>query len=721
MIKATIFQSEAQIEAARNLEEFVCYSRDELTLFADREDFDWRNTEWPSARWVKVSVGKRQRLNDEDRLDPDFVDFAKAYFRYKNTDKPTQTTWEVQALKCIEAALLSATGSGGLQGLSLAVLDEAAVVARGRYSCQAAYHVGRNIRNIARFVSQKRLVAVDLSTWQSPISRPSSVRRTGSLGQAEIEQKLPSPAGMDAMAEIFANNFSEPRARFVSAVWALLMSAPWRISELLRLHIDAEYEERDDNGILTYGLRYYGAKGFEYDIKWVPKVMEEVAREAFRRIKALTDPARSLARHLEVHPNRPFLYPDAPDVGVEDELSLDQKAAYLRYREPREKLYRSRWDFRTIREHWDRSRTKLPSGFPVFDKATRLKWSQALFCMHWRLLTVTRTDWYRLAKPDANTVNDLLGGGKRSVAGQLGYREPAGTPIKLTTHQARHYLSTVAERGSMAQGHLAQWAGRANIKDNVVYNHMSEEEHVQRGRGLLERSGLYGRDGAPHIKAPTTSAEANVGVTGPTHRTAFGMCEHDWAMSPCTKHGDCISCAEHAYVKGDAKSYDRLKAAYEHSFAECQKALTAIREGTSVADRWLEHGLKVLIRQQQLLTLLESDDIEDGTSIRLTDNRAEHTHLRRELDRRDPRFRDRSLAAEVGALIARVKNGEALVDVTRSGDRDAAGRVAARHEAHVGAIGQADRQAAADTDDQTDAGAPGEGQSRVRRAEGGVA
>ena len=71
------------------------------------------------------------------------------------------------------------------------------------------------------------------------------------------------------MAEVFSNNPAEPRARFISAVWALLMSAPWRISELLRLHVDAECEGDDEDGIVSYGLRYYGAKGFEYNIKWM--------------------------------------------------------------------------------------------------------------------------------------------------------------------------------------------------------------------------------------------------------------------------------------------------------------------------------------------------------------------------------------------------------------------------------------------------------------------
>ena len=60
----------------------------------------------------------------------------------------------------------------------------------------------------------------------------------------------------------------------------------------------------------------YDLKGFEHDIKWVPTVMEPVAREAFRRIRAMTESPRALARYLETGPNVPFLYPDAPQVWV---------------------------------------------------------------------------------------------------------------------------------------------------------------------------------------------------------------------------------------------------------------------------------------------------------------------------------------------------------------------------------------------------------------------
>ena len=618
-------------------------------------------------------------------MDAEFIEFAKAYFRYKNTERPTSTRWEVPALKCMEAALLAVTGSASVQGLSFAVLDEAAVVARTHFTPQARYHVGRTLRDVARFLSEEHLVLADVSTWRSPLPRPPSVARTGKLGWAETERKLPSKAGMNAMAEIFANNPSEPRACFISAVWALLLAAPWRISELLRLHVDAQYEEPDENSVAAYGLRYYGAKGFEYDIKWVPKVMEPIAREAFRRIRALTDTGRSLANHLETRWDSPFLHSDAPRVGIDDELTIHQKATYLRHAVPKAERYQRPWDFRSIRVHWERSRTKLPRGFPVFDEKTGLKWCDALFCMHWDLLSVARTDWYRLWRPDANTVNDLLGAAKRGrgVAHQLGYSEPDGSPIKPTSHQARHFVSTIACRGGMAEEVLARWAGRADPSHNAVYNHMSEEEHVQRDRKLLEESGLLTTDEALGVNEPTTPAGAGVNLTGPTHRTEFGVCEHDWVMSPCTKHGDCIVCTEHTYVKGDTEAHRRVKEMFDHHVTECKKALAALRDGTSLADRWLVHALKLLVRCAELLELLESAEIEDGAVIRLADNGAEHTHLRRELGQREPQARDERLAGEIGALIARAQNGEALDAIVRSAGRVALGRMAKGHQVDV--------------------------------------
>ena len=640
MNNVRLFRSAEDLAARRNLREFIRHCRTELTWLADVDGFDWDSIGWPHLRWVKLGVGKRKRVRPQDALDPEFIDFAKAYYRWMQTVRPVRMRWDVQALRCLETALLDSTGSASIHGLTYGVLDAAAVAARARFTPQVRYHVGRTLGEIAALVAEQRLAPLDSSGWKSPFSRPVSVRQTGPIGRERIESKMPSEAGLAAMAEIFARDPCDPPTRFVSAVWALLLCAPWRIGEILRLHVDAEHEGHNDHGVLSYGLRYYGSKRFGHDVKWVPKVMEPVAREAFRRLREMTQSARDLARHLETSPRTPLLYPDAPRVGLDDPLSLDDKARYLRLPVPRGSVPGFQWQFPTIREHWAEAQARRPEGFPVFSKETGLRFSDALFCIHRDFLHETRpTDWYRLTVPTADTVNGLLKSirARRSVMAKLGYTEPDGTPIKLTTHQARHYLSTIAERGAMAEEDLAKWAARAQLRDNAVYNHMTESERAERARESLAGTSLAKSPKALPPRVPTTPAEHNLGVAGPTHRTEFGVCEHDWASLPCTKNRDCVSCSEHMYFKGDAQSHERIKARHEHRVAESTKALDAIVAGTRVADRWLEHALKALVREAELLRLMEDDSIPDGSAIRLADESAEHTHLRRALAQRLPR------------------------------------------------------------------------------------
>ena len=655
MTRLPIFRSASEIAAERNLDAFIQRSRQNLA----GAGFAWDDSAWPGVRWVKLSVGTRAHSRDDELLDPEFVDFAKAYSVSKNAARPSSVRWERQALRCIESALVTRTRSGSIQGLSRAVLDDAVTVASGRFSPQVRYHVGREIQLIAEFVSNQRLIPRDLSTWKHSCKRPSSTRRTGAAGRDEAASKLPSEAGLHAMAEVFANDPQDPPVRFASAIFALLMCAPWRISEVLTLHVDAEYEVADDQGVPSYGLRFYGAKGFGHDIKWVPQVMEPVAREAFRRLREMTESARTLARHLETTPGIPFLYFDAPEVGVEDALSLDQKSAYLRRPLPK-RVQRNHptWGFQSIREHWDQARIRVPRGFPVFDIETGLKWSQALCCVPRNLLHRSRpVDWYAFAAPNGNTINDLFGSGrwKTGVLARLGYREPDGRPIRLRSHQPRHYLSTVAERGAMAQSDMAKWAGRALMRDNRVYNHVPQSERVQRIRHVLADTPLGGSSTPSSVPVPTTPAQFNWGACGPTHRTEFGICEHDWAMAPCLKNRDCLNCCEHVYRKGDAEVQARIRAMYDHHVAECTKALDAVRVGTAVADRWLEHALRSLGRERQLLELLESDAIEDGAPVRLSDAHAEHSHLRRALDQL---LREPSLPESICDLIASYLSGE---------------------------------------------------------------
>ena len=645
-------RTKAKRECGADLAEFIRYCRDDLTWTNDDPDFNWASPVWRGARWVKVTVGTRRVFDQTEQLDPEFVDSAKAYFRYRGSHSPGRRSFkEIPTLKVLEAALLAVTKSGSILELSLQVLDEAAAVARRHYGDVSRYEIGRHLRDIASFLSKRKLVPIDVSSWRSPFKRPISTRRTGSVGRQEIDRKMPSEAGIAAMAEIFANNPDDPMQRFLSAVWALLMSAPFRISEIFSLRVDAEVEEEDDDGNPCYGFRYYGAKGFEYDTKWVPTEMKQTARKAFRRIRDMTQSARALATHLESEPGVPFLYDDGPKVGMHDKLSLKDKAAYLRNPPPKCSIHRLQfWRFKAIAEHWEKARSDTPRGFPYFNKKIRLKWSEALFCMHVHALHPKHpTDYYRLWAPTTSTINDLmrLPNHRRGVGllGQLGYTEPDGSPIKLTSHQPRHYLSTLAERGGMAQEDLAKWAGRANVKDNRVYNHMSNEEKVAQVRAVTQDIRLFGAHEMSKPQPPVTLRDFNLREAGPVHVTEFGYCTHPFVMSPCDKYRDCLNCTEHVYVKGNAGCYERIKKKVDFLQSQYDEAREAMDRKESGADRWLEYVSKTLFPAKELLAILESDEIENGAVIkRNPDAVREHSHLGRALEQRLPQPPDNSLA-----------------------------------------------------------------------------
>lgn len=618
------FSPRATLAASENRAEFIRMCREELTVFGLH--LNWGGISWPkAANFTKLGVSSRGYV-ESDRLDDAFIDFAKAYFRYQQGHHPTGTKNESKALRAIEAALLQAHGTASIARLDTAVLDEAAVLARGHYSPLAAYHCGREIQRLARFVSEKHLIPVDLSTWKSPIKKPSDITiQTGAKAKAIQEKKLPSQEALDALAEIFANNPSDPRDIFTSSTFAMTMCAPVRISEILELPVDCEVEEQDAQGTIQYGWRFYSAKGYEGDIKWIPEVMVPIAKEAVRRIRVLTEEARMLAASIDENKNKPHRYFKQPNVANDTQ----------------------------------------PANFPWLSEEKKIKYSNALFCMT-RYLLGGRWDFRQniLWAPTNNIFNNDLSPREhssttrhQSIFDRHGYKDSDGQRLKLTSHQARHLLTTLANRGGLSQEQIAKWAGRADPKQNRVYNHMSEWEMVAKAEALDTSLTLFGPSGEVSQHVPVTTQEINMMERGAMHVTVWGVCGHDFIMSPCEKFQDCLNCEEHVCIKGlgkdNAERLARIKIRLDQVEKDCAEAQAAIDKGYAGADRWYEYHQKTVLRLRQLVELLESQQVPDGAQIKLRDGN-DFSHLRRVI---------RSKA--VDALQHKASDAALLSDMTR--------------------------------------------------------
>lgn len=149
------FSPRTNLTASENLAEFIRMCGEDLTVFG--AGLDWETIAWPkAANFTKLGVRARG-FSESDRLNDEFIDFAKAYFRYQQGHHPTGTKNESKALRVLEATFIQTMGRADIAGLSFAVLDEAAILARAHYVPMAAYHCGRELQRLARFVSEKHL------------------------------------------------------------------------------------------------------------------------------------------------------------------------------------------------------------------------------------------------------------------------------------------------------------------------------------------------------------------------------------------------------------------------------------------------------------------------------------------------------------------------------------------------------------------------------------
>lgn len=615
------FTSKSELDAANNLRQFIERCKTELNVFG--ESLDWVRWRWPKAgNFTKLGANSRTK-DVKDKLDDEFIEFAKAYFRYQQGHKPTGTKNELKALRAVEKALLQSMRNASISNISISTLDLAAQLMVESYTGGSAYHGGRELERLAVFLTSKNLVSSDLSNWKNPIPRKRDEIQTGKKAKDRREVKLPAEDALAAMAEIFANNPDDPRDIFTSSLFAMLLCAPSRVSEVLELPVDCEIEQTDSKGVLRYGWRFYSGKGYGADIKWIPTEMVGIAKKAIRRITDLTAESRRLAVHIERGAGSFYRHANCPQVSDDQVLTAIEIQNALGGL-----VLPKRGGEDTLSKLWQYVLSKQPEGFPWFSEEKGIKFSNALFCMQRNLLHSKRgVSPVILWRPTNNTLNNDLSHRNNvkdhtSIFDRHVYKNADGERLKMTSHQPRHLLNTIAQRGGLSQLQIAKWSGRAEATQNRTYNHMSEYEMVALAEGLDQSLTLFGPSGDVATHIPVTIQEFNTMEKGAVHVTEFGVCVHDYTMSPCEKYRDCLNCSEQVCIKGETDKLGRIKKRLAEVETQYLAAKQAIEDGLAGADRWYEYHENTLGRLRELVIILENPDLPDGAQIKLRNDKA---------------------------------------------------------------------------------------------------
>jgi len=585
-----IFTPKFEKDAKRNLKDFISFSESLPPL---NQEMDYASAYWKgAANFTKIGVSSRNR-EPKNLLDGSIIPFAKAYLLYSKTLNTSIAHNEMRAIRAIEKVMVRIYGKVDICSINSVVFDQAAQEIRESYSASPAYHGGSHLEKLQRFLVAKKIIKP--FTWLNPIKRgEDTVERVGKKGAENRNKKLPDENALLALADIFARaeDHLAPRDIFTTSAMAILLAAPARGSELFYLKEDCLHEDFDRHGNKALGIKWYSGKGYGYEVEYVPSAMEDTVREAIRRLQNLSAEARKFALSLESEK----LFDDK-----------DNAFPYIKYKRK---------------------------------NSVKVKWSSGLFSFfHYQLSIRNKTHVHKLWVPNINTLNEDLAPTKKhkrnsdELSNVKSVFERHEYPsYTITSHQIRHLLSTIAKVNGMETGLLTKWAGRANEKHNRVYNHTLPEHYNK------QLSAITGGDKGSNnslltieVIKPETIQEINTSASLTLHQTEFGVCIHDYIVSPCSKHRNCIACTEQVCVKGDEVKLERLKKrlASERSALDSDKE--AMDEGTIGADRHYNKRLETIKYCSELIEKLTDNNLPDGSLIKVSSDQ-EMSHLDKAMD-----------------------------------------------------------------------------------------
>lgn len=499
-----------------------------------------------------------------------------------------------------------------------------------RYAQATIYGTVISLLKLARFLDVRGICRPLFYSVQTPC--PSKAICTASMQEKRLS-KLPTTTALEGLADVYNQLAQTPQDRLRIAAVAILVVTGFRVGELLTLPVACEVEEMR-RGRPAYGLRYYkskaGAPGKLYDVRWLTPLQADLAREAIREIRDITEPARQQAKVLEDNdPHIPipgFAETDrmyARDIqhimgmpqlsAVHGTISREQLPRY-----GKEKKYYF-----------------LPSEFEAYLQTRRVKnlWtvaredgtyqmlSESLFVVFKNFFFPRGGHVCLLAEPIRKSqINSFLSshGLNKSVFERFNIREEDGTFCRMSSHQFRHWLNDVADKGGLPTDVLTRWMGRDNPRDTEAYKHATMGERLRWVKEGIQGEQLQGTMANVYFELPEGERDDFLdGQIQAVHFTPMGLCLHDFAVEPCPYHLNCVrGCPDYLRTKGNRRERQHLlevQRKTEEALTSAQREAT--ETGSPLAQAWVEHHQQTLLGIQRALSIDGETHFPDGTLV----------------------------------------------------------------------------------------------------------
>lgn len=655
-----------------NLARFIERARTEVAAFGADLDFD--AVAWETRRHVTVRPSKSPpprlwftanpaRLGTHHSAEPmpePFGSFAKAVIRLRQEFKPTKTSpVMLRALRY----LCRATTERGVDPTLMTALDfqRAIALCREVEKHESAYRVGTMLASLAEMLNDEGLTAVRI-TFKNPVSRPEDGLKFGGKAERRRAQKLPSEETLQALGEI-SNRLTQDSDILRMRVVELLSCGGWRINEALTLPADCEvWDEPTKNGqpildsqgqpVRRYGIRYFAEKTGRPDVKWIPSAMVDVARRAIADIRRITEPFRESARWMHENPGRarlPGKWHELPEDAV---IPAPEVALMFGCHPGAGMVLLNNWKVPTFRQGPKRRFVRRSDLEAAILREQRADMVPDLSLPKHEYLMLMPRNWSHARRGvlesivvhvHENAIFDFITGspGTASVFQRFGFLDTDGTPLRMTSHQLRHWLNTLAQEGGMPQLQLARWSGRTEVSQNAAYNHVSAVALAEKARETLSAGRVVGPIQEAHDRLPPLRREDWArAVFATAHITDIGLCANDWSMLPCQAHGACAGCAEHLVIRGDAAQSARARAMLDDHERLLTTAEAEAADGTYGASNYVAHHRKMVDALRAILAVHDDGTIPTGTLVQLSWGRDGRPFVRARRGGDDPDSRE---------------------------------------------------------------------------------
>jgi hypothetical protein len=645
--------------AADNREMLIDRARHDCAAFGmdlDFDRYDWNVTAYcprPAGKAGQKAVlyftthenGTSKGIEGRTPLPEPFCSVLKALVRLKKDGNPKLVDLPLSRMIIAARYLIPLLEDRGYDPCRLIPrdFDEACHQIRARGGSPSThYRIGQSLAEISRELNRYNITLFPF-TWKNTFRRVTNEARIGVKAE-EAGRKLPEQQVLNELARI-SHLVTDDSDRVLMAAVKLMHCAPWRVGEVNTLSANCWVEvpyikdghpvlDEEGNPRVRSGIRYWPEKATDTDIKWIPDVMVPVAKHAIDTLLEISRPARELARWYEQNIGRAWL--PGPDHGPNQHFPLKELVDTLGFsnvaavrtmlRSKGVAIYGERGDNFVVREDIEKILLSKWRKLDYLGKDRRgMRRSEHLFLVNEHLHSYRGTNPCALEMTTDQHISDFLCGrgsaeGRvRSVFERFDSVDSKGNPLRINTHDFRHWLNTLVQQHGADQAIVAKWSGRTDIKQNAEYDHVPGIRLAEVGRDLMAKGKVFGALADVHKALDPADRETfREAMFATAHITELGICDHDYHSAPCPELSfDGCSVCEHLNVeKGNQPARERAERTRVDVQWLLDRAKADLEDGCEDASNFVDAHTMMLEGLDRILAIHDDPTIPEGSWVR---------------------------------------------------------------------------------------------------------